>query len=112
MRTRPAIWLIVIFATGLSQAQITTTTMLGTVTDTSGAAVVGAQITVTNAGTNHVRSVKSDAEGAYRIEFLPVSNYVLEISLAGFKTYVQKGIVRTVNGNARATGWTYRRLRR
>jgi hypothetical protein len=66
MRTRPVIWLIVIFAAGLSHAQITTTTLLGTVTDPTGASVAGAQITVTHTGTNQVRSVKSDAEGANR----------------------------------------------
>jgi carboxypeptidase family protein len=101
MRARPVIWHIVIFAAGLSQAQITTTTLLGTVRDATGASVAGAQITVTNTGTNQVRSVKSDAAGAYHIDFLPVGNYLLEISLARFKTYVQPGIVLTVNEYAR-----------
>src|ERR1700740_2601294 len=62
--------------------QITTTTMLGTVTDKSGAVVVDARVTATNAGTNLQRSVKTNAQGEYRIEFLPVGNYSLAVEAA------------------------------
>ena len=82
-------------------AQITTTTVVGTVTDNTGAAVVGATVTVTNVETNLVRTTKTDAEGGYRVEFLPVGSYKLEASAAGFKSYLQQGIVLTVNQVAR-----------
>jgi hypothetical protein len=44
-----------------------------------------------------VRTVKTDAGGAYRIEFLPEGDYKLEATNTGLKTYVQQGIVLTVN---------------
>jgi len=44
-------------------AQVTTTNIIGTVTDSSGASVPGAQITVTNTGTNQTRSTQTNAQG-------------------------------------------------
>ncbi|HWR15350.1 MAG TPA: carboxypeptidase regulatory-like domain-containing protein [Terriglobales bacterium] len=82
-------------------AQNTTTTVVGTVTDNTGAAVAGATVTITNTDTNLVRNVKTDADGSYRVEFLPVGNYQLEATSSGFKTYQQQGIVLTVNQIAR-----------
>jgi hypothetical protein len=99
---RPAIWLTVILLAAIcSQAQITTTTLLGTVTDSSGALVSGAQITVTNTATNLVRNVTSESDGAYRVELLPVGNYQIEVRRPGFRTYVQKDIVLTLNSQVR-----------
>jgi hypothetical protein len=93
---------IVILAAILSQAQITTTTVLGTVTDPTGASIPGAQVKVVNVDTNLSRTTQTDSDGAYRVEFLPVGNYKLEVSAPGFRGYVQQGIVLTVNENARA----------
>src|SRR4051812_28953436 len=101
MRRRIWICLIICSVAVLCPAQITTTTLLATVADTTGAAVAGAQITVTNTDTNLVRTVTTDSDGAYRIEFLPVGNYKLESKVTGFKTHVQQGIVLTVNEVAR-----------
>ena len=105
LRSRPPAWLTVIFfAATLSQAQITTTTLLGTVTDSTGAFVSGAQITLTNTDTNLARSVRSEAEGAYRLELLPVGNYQMEVRCEGFRTYVQKEIVLTNPERQRSSG--------
>ena len=101
MRNRILVCVLIILVASLSNAQITTTTLLGTVTDSTGASLAGAQIVVTNTDINSVRTVKTDSEGTYRIEFLPVGNYKLEATMAGFKTCVQQGIVLTVNQNAR-----------
>jgi hypothetical protein len=101
MPSRILICVLLALVTGLCHAQITTTTMLGIVTDATGATILGTQIRVTNIDTNLTRMVKTDAEGAYRIEFLPVGNYKLEATMPGFKTYVQQGIVLTVNENVR-----------
>ncbi|MGH9523025.1 MAG: TonB-dependent receptor domain-containing protein, partial [Terriglobales bacterium] len=92
---------LIVCAAMLTHAQITTTTLLGTVTDNTGASIAGAQVTATNTDTNFSRTVKTDAEGTYRLDFLPVGNYKLEISFAGFRSYLQKGISLTVNENAR-----------
>lgn len=82
-------------------AQITTTTLLGTVTDKTGAVVIDAKVTATNTGTNVQRSVKTNAQGEYRIEFLPVGNYSLAIEAAGFKKFVQTGVTLEVAESAR-----------
>ena len=80
----------------------TTTTLYGTVNDKSGALVPNAQVTAINTGTNFARSAVTNAEGSYRIEFLPVGDYNVEVAVNGFKKFVQKGIVLQVNVAVRA----------
>lgn len=78
-------------------AQITTATIVGTVTDTSGAALPGATVTARNVDTGFTRALPSNEIGAYRLEFLPIGNYVVEVALDGFKTSTRSGIVLRVN---------------
>jgi len=78
------------------QAQITTATLVGTVTDSTGAVIPGARVTATNIDTNAGKSALTNDQGAYRIEFLPVGNYKLEVSATGFKIYDRTGIVLEV----------------
>jgi len=101
MRSRMLVSIVALLMASFCSAQITTTTLLGTVSDATGGALPGAQVVVTNTDTNLTRTVKTNSEGAYRIEFLPVGNYKLEVTNQGFKNYVQTGIVLTVNENAR-----------
>jgi hypothetical protein len=82
-------------------AQLTTTTLLGRVTDSTGAAVLGAQITATNKDTNLSRAVQTNDDGEYRIEFLPAGNYELLVNANGFKKAVRRGIVLQVSIEAR-----------
>jgi hypothetical protein len=84
-----------------ASAQITTATIVGTITDSSGAALPGATITARNADTGFTRTVPSNEDGAYRLEFLPIGPYVVEVSLSGFKTATRSGIVLSVNDTAR-----------
>ena len=80
----------------------TTTTLLGTVTDKSGAVVPNADVTATNTGTNLARTAKTNSQGEYRIDFLPIGDYNVEVSANGFKKSLQKGITLQVNVTARA----------
>jgi hypothetical protein len=73
-------------------AQYTTARLSGTVQDKTGAAVPGATVTVEQAGTGYKQSVKSAAAGEYLFPSLPVGSYQLTVEMAGFSTYVQKGI--------------------
>jgi hypothetical protein len=82
-------------------AQITTATLVGTVTDSSGGALPGVTVTARNVDTGLVRSVPSSDVGAYRLAFLPVGNYVVEAVLEGFKTANRSGIVLQVNDTIR-----------
>src|ERR1700733_208998 len=85
-----------------SLAQSATTTLLGTVTDKSGAAVSKAQVTATNVDTNLARTVPTNEEGEYRIDLLPLGNYKVEVAAAGFKKVVQTGLVLEVGVVAHA----------
>ena len=71
----------------------------GYVTDPSGQAIVGAQVKATNVDEGQVRNTVSEATGRYAMPDLPVGNYKLEVSAAGFKTYVQTGITLQVASN-------------
>lgn len=82
-------------------AQVNTATILGTVTDRSGAVVPRARVTVTNVDTNFSRSVNTDALGQYSIQFLPTGAYRLEVTAGNFKKFVQSGIILDVGRRAR-----------
>src|SRR5580658_1645506 len=77
-------------------AQGATATILGTVTDASGAAVADAAIQVTNVGTGISQSTTSDGQGRFRAPDLGVGEYEVQASKAGFSTLVHKGITLTV----------------
>src|SRR4051794_7674654 len=64
----------------LAVAQSTTATIIGTITDPGGAQIPGAKVLARNVDTGLTRSVVSGDDGAYRIEFLPVGKYSLEIT--------------------------------
>jgi len=106
MKRKQNLWLMVaVLGMLFSQrvfAQSTTATMLGTVSDKSGATVAGAKVTARNTQTNLTRTVESNEQGEYRIEFLPVGSYELEVTGAGFKKAVLHGIVLQVSVEARA----------
>lgn len=72
--------------------QYTTARLSGTVQDKSGAAVPGATVTIVQAGTGYQQQVKSGEAGEYLFPSLPVGAYQLTVEMAGFNTYVQKGI--------------------
>src|SRR6266849_4345963 len=87
---------LLLLAPIILNAQITTTTLFGTVTDKTGAVVASADVTATNIGTNFVRSSKTNEQGEYRIEFLPIGNYSVAINIAGFKKFIQNGVTLEV----------------
>jgi hypothetical protein len=105
MKNKVLLWsiLFLLFTLGgeTLQAQLTTATLSGTVRDASGAAIKGAEVTATNIGTSLARTTKASDEGEYRIEFLPIGSYTVEISAHGFSKFVQKGIVLQINQSAR-----------
>ena len=84
-----------------ASAQVTTATIVGTITDSSGGALPGATVTARNAETGFNRTVPANEVGAYRLEFLPIGSYVVEVTLSGFKTANRSGIVLNVNDTAR-----------
>ena len=77
-------------------AQISTAELNGRVTDSSGAVLPGVTVTATQTATGLERTAVTDGEGAYLLTNLPPGPYRLEISLQGFRGYVQTGLVLTV----------------
>jgi hypothetical protein len=67
----------------------------GQVLDSTHAALPGATVTVTNAGTNAQRVATTDAEGRFTVPNLPSATYVIRVELQGFQTVeVREFIVR------------------
>ena len=71
----------------------------GLVQDVDGASVPDAQVQITNVDTNAVRTTTTGPSGVYRVTNLAVGSYKLEVTKAGFATYVQSGIVLEVNSS-------------
>src|SRR5665213_3518051 len=71
----------------------------GTVLDSTGSAVPGADVKATQTATGAVRTASSGGDGGYVFTNLPIGPYRLEVSKQGFTTYVQTGITLQVNAN-------------
>lgn len=79
-------------------AQEITGTILGTVTDATGAAVAGATVTITDVDRGAVvRTINTDDSGAYSAPLLPVGNYEVAVEAPNFKRYVESSIKLDVN---------------
>jgi hypothetical protein len=91
--------LLVLASCGL-HAQIAGTGQIqGTVTDSSGAVIPSATVTLTNKATQVQRVAQSDKAGAFNFPNIEVGAYDLSATAAGFETYVQTGIVLEVGSN-------------
>ena len=75
----------------------TAATIVGDVTDPSGAAVPGVAVTVTNDGTGISREVSTNEAGQYRVSPLNPGDYTVSVEAAGFKSSVQSGVVLQVS---------------
>lgn len=96
----PLVWfaaLLLLVSNAGAMAQETTATITGQVTDSSGAVVPNAEITLTNVKTLEVRSVKSGEDGYYSLPFILPGVYDLSIKAQGFKEYQNKTIELFVN---------------
>src|SRR5881296_3559593 len=79
------------FAAGTIHAQVAAS-VSGRVEDSTGAAVPGANVTVTSAETGAARTLRSDETGSYRVLSLAVGRYEVKAEAAGFKSALQTGI--------------------
>jgi hypothetical protein len=73
-------------------AQVQNGIFTGTVMDPQGASVGGADVAITNVGTGNTVTVKTGAEGLYRIPELPVGNYKITVTAPGFKKEVKANL--------------------
>lgn len=95
MERRIAVRMIVIglalCLTAPLSAQVVTGTLLGTVQDSSGAALATANVTLTNEGTNIVNRTTTGPEGYYTFPNLTPGRYSVTVAAQGFKTEVSSG---------------------
>lgn len=82
---------------GVAHAQGTTSRVTGIVTDTSGAAVAGATVTLTNEGTGNSSSAQTGEGGSYTFDLIQPGKYQITVEKAGFKRVVSKGNAATIN---------------
>src|ERR1700674_1805219 len=74
-----------------------TTSIRGTVTDSSGGYVGGALVTLTNPESKIARTATTGDEGGYQFLFLPPGTYTLDVAATGFQKYEQTGLQLLVN---------------
>jgi hypothetical protein len=84
-------------ACAVSWAQ--TSQIEGAIKDSTGLAIPGAAVKVTQTATGVVRTAVSGVEGGYVLPNLPVGPYLLEVAKEGFAKYAQRGIVLQVDTN-------------
>jgi hypothetical protein len=97
----PLILLALAFAPVPLDAQQVTGAIIGIVHDPTGAVIVGAQVTARNQDTGLTRSVQTNGQGEYRIDFLPPGNYDVEVANTGFRSFRQTAVTLQVGQSAR-----------
>src|SRR3984885_2614522 len=82
--------------------QLTTADILGTVTDSTGAVVPNATVTLNNLGTNEKRTTQSNSSGAYNFTLLPVGHYSDTVKAGGFQEAITRDLAVEAGDRARA----------
>ena len=80
-----------------ANAQATTATLVGTVTDTTGAALGNATVTITNQSTGQTYVHQTNDSGNYEFTLLPPGVYSMQVVDTGFASTVTNGVQATVN---------------
>ncbi len=85
-----ALFGLLAISTGLAYGQAIDGNVVGTVLDSQGAAVVGAQVSAVNVSTNVVATTKTNNAGEYRFDNLLVGTYKITAKMTGFKTITEQ----------------------
>src|SRR4051794_29616252 len=103
MERKLGLWLLAasLFLAGIASAQTFRGTILGTVTDSSGAVISGATVKAHNVDTGLERETQTSADGSYSLPELPLGTYDVTISQSGFQTSVSRGVVVNVAAQSR-----------
>ncbi|MBI4876443.1 MAG: TonB-dependent receptor [Acidobacteria bacterium] len=98
---KTALWAAVLAGFQLA-AQEYRATLLGVVTDPSGASIPAAGVTITNLDTGVGSKSQTNADGNYVVPFLIPGRYALRVEVAGFKTFERSPIELRTNDRTRA----------
>jgi hypothetical protein len=85
-------------------AQVLYGSITGNVTDSSGAAIPGATVSIKDEQTGLALSAVTDSTGTYTVRNVTGGTYTMNVSLQGFKEFVQTGIPITAGGVVRING--------
>lgn len=91
----------VLLCPALAGAQAVTGTMIGRITDGSGAVVPGVTVTLTNTGTKLTRVVTTDTDGEYTAPSLPPGRYTIVAEIPGFKSVTMPDVALGVDQRLR-----------
>ena len=87
---------VVWLAAGMAAAQVSTSTIGGTVTDAQGLVVVGAKVVAKNEATTVSYQTETTTGGTYSLSSLPPGLYTITVTQQGFKTFTSTKNVLTV----------------
>src|SRR5437660_10832613 len=103
MKPRRLFWIFLALSVcaALSFGQAVTGSLLGTVTDATGASAPNAKVVATDANTGISRETKTNESGYYSFGDLPPGSYSVSVELPGFKKFVVSGKDVLVNTTVR-----------
>src|ERR1039458_5212698 len=101
LRLLCTLFLLMALAAAVGWSQAVNATLLGTVTDATGAVVPNAKVTVTETQTGIIHASKSNESGNWVVPDLPPGAYEVDVEAAGFKKELRKDIALLVNTSTR-----------
>jgi len=85
----------------VSWAQEVTATLVGTITDPSGAPIKGATVTATDANRGTLWTAQTNDSGSYSLQRLPIGIYSVKVAATGFDTAIYPTFTLQINQTAR-----------
>ena len=92
---------LAVFCIATAYSQAVNGTLLGTVTDSSGAVVPSAKVTITETNTSSSHSAQTNGSGNYSIPLLPPGKYTVTVEQTGFKKETRRDIDVLVDSTVR-----------
>jgi len=90
---------LILVGASSAYAQIDTGSILGTVSDSSGARINGATVTLVNEGTNATLATTSGEDGGYKFTPVRIGSYKITVTMQGFQTATTHGVTVNVGQN-------------
>jgi hypothetical protein len=101
LRLMSCLWILVCLSGTHIDAQAVTGTVLGTVSDVSGAVVGNAKVVLTEINTQVARTAQSNPSGNYSFPDVPEGTYSVAVELSGFKREIRSNIAVSINTSTR-----------
>src|SRR6201987_6569571 len=93
--------LLLILAAATAALAQAPATFTGTVHDSTGAVVVGAEVTVSSSGIGINKITTTNADGDWVVPYLPIGSYDINVTAKGFKRFEAQGVVLSVGQQGR-----------